>query len=90
MVILSVGITMGYSKMATVLKRERLRFTDELVNYLQEVDYRIARTEAEKHEIYQFRYQSYLRNKSIPENDLEFLSDDYDRLFELLAIWLAL
>ena len=71
---------MGYSKMTTVLKRERLRFTDDLVNYLQEVDYRIAKTDSEKHEIYQFRYQSYLRNKSITENDLEFLSDDYDKM----------
>ena len=71
---------MGYSKMATVLKRERLSFTDDLINYLQEVDYRIAKTDAEKREIYQFRYQSFLRDKTISSCESEMFTDDYDRM----------
>jgi hypothetical protein len=61
-------------------KREKLRFTDGLMDYLQLVDYRLAESTADKEKIYQFRYQSYLRENAIDENPSERFCDDYDQM----------
>ena len=66
--------------MAASIKREQLRFTDGLMDYLQLVDYRLANIKEEKEKIYKFRYQSYLREKSIDPNVSESFSDDYDKM----------
>jgi N-acyl-L-homoserine lactone synthetase len=66
--------------MVANVKRDKLRFTDGLMDYLQLVDYRLAESAAEKDKIYQFRYQSYLRENTIDENPSERFSDDYDQL----------
>ncbi len=61
-------------------RRTGNRFTDGLIDYLQEVDYRVARSEQDLDEIYQFRYQSYLQDKAIDENHTHLLTDDYDKM----------
>lgn len=66
--------------METGSKRERLRFTDGLIDYLQEVDYRLASTKKDKDDIYKFRYDSYLREKSIQSNAGHRFTDDYDEM----------
>ena len=66
--------------MAIGVKRERLRFTDGLIDYLQEVDYQLAISEEEKEKIYKFRYFSYLREKTIDTNAQRRFVDDYDRM----------
>ncbi len=60
--------------------REKLRFTDGLIDYLQEVDYRLATSREDKEKIYKFRYESYLRDKSIQSNNDERFTDDYDKM----------
>ncbi len=66
--------------MAISEKRGRLRFTDGLVDYLQEVDYRLIQKQSEKEEIYRFRYQSFLRDNAVAEGSPEYLTDDYDKM----------
>ena len=61
-------------------KREKLRFTDGLMDYLQLVDYRLAESAADKEKIYRFRYHSYLREKTIEEHSSERFCDDYDQM----------
>ncbi len=66
--------------MATNARREKLRFTDGLMDYLQLVDYRLAESTAEKEKIYRFRYHSYLRENTIDEEPGERFCDDYDQM----------
>ena len=66
--------------MATGVKRDKARFTDSLVDYLQLVDYRQANSSAEYENIYRFRYQSYLREKAIDKKIDQRFFDDYDKL----------
>lgn len=66
--------------MVVSAKSDRVRFTDGLIDYLQEVDYRLVENHAEKEEIYKFRYQSFLRDKAVSETELDFLTDDYDKM----------
>ncbi|MCP4070242.1 MAG: hypothetical protein GY742_00705 [Hyphomicrobiales bacterium] len=66
--------------MATSVKREPLRFTDGLMDYLQLVDYRLAESAVERENIYQFRYHSYLRENLIEENQFKRFCDDYDQM----------
>ena len=70
--------------MAVASKSNRYRFTDGLEKFLQEVDYRQAQSQAEKDEIYQFRYQSFLRDNAVDEavanSDVDYLSDEYDSM----------
>lgn len=70
---------MGFT-MAERVRRERLRFTDGLIDYLQEVDYRLITTPDEKKEIYKFRYQSFLRDNAVAEGSVDYLTDDYDKM----------
>lgn len=64
--------------MASINKRQKLNFTDGLIDYLQEIDYQLAVTNEEKEKIYKFRYHSYLREKSINSDASERFTDDYD------------
>ncbi len=66
--------------MATSVKREKFRFTDGLIDYLQEVDYRPAVSDQDKENIFKFRYSSYLRDNSIDASASKRLSDDYDKM----------
>ena len=62
------------------IKSDRPKFTDSLIDYLQEVDYRQIRTEAERKKIYKFRYESFLRDNAIESCDVDYLTDDYDKM----------
>lgn len=53
-------------------------FASKLLGYLQDVDYRIAETEAEKQAIYKLRYDAYLNEGAINENASGILTDHYD------------
>ncbi|MCF6320618.1 MAG: hypothetical protein L3J32_02475 [Rhizobiaceae bacterium] len=66
--------------MATSVKRERLRFTDGLIDYLQEVDYRLAVNDQDREDIFKFRYQSFLRDNAVTSADVDNLTDDYDKM----------
>ena len=66
--------------MVTNTKRETLRFTDGLMDYLQLVDYRLAESRIDKEKIYKFRYHSYLRENTIEEDKSERFCDDYDQM----------
>lgn len=66
--------------MAAKNVKDRFRFTDGLIDYLQEVDYRLATKESDRREIFKFRYQSFLRDKALAETDVDFLTDDYDQM----------
>jgi N-acyl-L-homoserine lactone synthetase len=47
-------------------------------DFLQQVDYRIASSEAERGSVFRLRYQAYLREKAIEPNSRERFSDAYD------------
>ncbi len=51
---------------------------DRIADYLQELDFRVARTQEEREAIYAFRYQAYLREGAISSNKQGLLSDAYD------------
>ena len=73
--------------MASRVKRGKHGFTDGLIGYLQEIDYRLASSNEEKERIYKFRYFSYLREKSIISNPEERFSDDYVSNGQLLEFF---
>jgi hypothetical protein len=47
---------------------------------LDQVDYRLARTPAEKEEIYRLRYRAYLREGAVKESPEQRVTDQYDDL----------
>jgi hypothetical protein len=49
-------------------------------DYLQQLDYRIARTTHERDQIYALRYRSYLREKAISASPSQRFVDDYDSM----------
>lgn len=57
--------------------RER-SFSRRLSDYLQDVDYRVAATDAEREAIYRLRYQCYLKEEAILPNRSQRFKDDYD------------
>ena len=60
--------------------REKFRFTDGLMDYLQLVDYRLAETAADREEFFKFRYHSYLRENTIDEISFERFSDEFAQM----------
>jgi hypothetical protein len=55
-------------------------FANKLLGYLQEADYRIARTEDEQLPINKLRYEAYLQEGAIYENPSKVLHDRYDEM----------
>lgn len=55
-------------------------FASKLLGYLQDADYRIAQSDEEKHAIYKLRYDAYLNEGAILENDSGVLTDHYDSM----------
>lgn len=53
-------------------------FATKLIGYLQQTDYRIAKSEEEKHSIFKLRYESYLKKGVIKPNDSGLFRDIYD------------
>ena len=47
---------------------------------LEQVDYRLAQTVAEKEEIYNLRYRAYLREGAVKESRERRVTDQYDDL----------
>jgi hypothetical protein len=50
------------------------------MNLLEQVDYRLAQTSAEKEEIYNLRYRAYLREGVVNESAEQRVTDQYDGL----------
>ncbi len=55
-----------------------VNFAHKLKNYLQEADYRVARSREEKEEIYRLRYKAYLNEGAIDANPGGMFHDAYD------------
>lgn len=66
--------------MVATKNRARSNFVDGLIDYLQEIDYRLAVTDQEKEEIFRFRYDNYLKQGVAIDNASKSLSDDYDKM----------
>lgn len=66
--------------MSVGLINNKTTFANKLSSYLQEVDYRVVKTESERDEIFKLRYKCYLREGAISSNPLERFSDDYDNM----------
>ncbi len=67
--------------MSTIaLVREESTFSERVLNLMERVDYRLALTDDEKEQIYQLRYNAYLREGAITPNFAHRLSDEYDDL----------
>jgi len=60
-----------------VLRNEQ-PFTQRLNSYLQDADYRVAANTDDRDALFRLRYQCYLRENTITENDEERFTDDYD------------
>ena len=54
-------------------------FTDRVSNLLEEVDYRIAETDADLDAIFRLRYEAYRREEFIHTNVSGTFTDDYDQ-----------
>jgi hypothetical protein len=50
------------------------------LNLLEQVDYRLAQTPAEKEEIYNLRYRAYLREGVVSQSTEQRVTDQYDEL----------
>jgi hypothetical protein len=59
-------------------QQTRSRFFERGVELLDQVDYRLAETEAEKDEIYRLRYRAYLNEGAIEPNRDRKISDRFD------------
>ncbi len=59
-------------------QQTRSRFFERGVELLDQVDYRLAETEAEKDEIYRLRYRAYLNEGAIEPNRERKISDRFD------------
>ena len=57
---------------------DEFKFATKLLEYLQEVDYRVAQTDSDRLEIYKMRYDAYRREGSINENPTGLFRDIYD------------
>ncbi len=53
-------------------------FATKLLAYLQEADYKLASSKADKEEIFRLRYTSYLKEGAINENASKMFNDTYD------------
>ncbi len=53
-------------------------FAHKLLKYLQEADYRVARSEREREEIFKLRYDAYMREGAIKPNTTGRYHDAYD------------
>ena len=53
-------------------------FAHKLLGYLQEADYRLATSREDRHDVYKMRYDAYLREGAIEENNTGLFHDDYD------------
>jgi hypothetical protein len=60
--------------------KKRSRQFDRGIELLDQVDYRLAETEAEKDAIYQLRYEAYLNEKAIEPNRQHRVTDRFDDL----------
>lgn len=59
-------------------QQTRSRFFERGVELLDQVDYRLAETEAEKDEIYRLRYRAYLNEGAIEPNHERKITDRFD------------
>ncbi len=57
---------------------EGSKFATKLLAYLQEADYRVAYTQKEKEQIFRQRYDAYLKEGAINENQTGMFNDAYD------------
>jgi hypothetical protein len=65
--------------MAAEITEPVTRFSDRVIRFLDRVEHRIARTEAEKEEVFKLRYDAYIRNDLISEREDHQLRDcEYD------------
>lgn len=62
------------------LSDDAQHFAHKLLGYLQEADYRIARSESEREEVYRLRYGAYVREDAIETNISGQFFDPYDDL----------
>lgn len=53
-------------------------FATKLLAYLQEADYRVASSKADREEIFRLRYEAYLNEGAINENKSYMFNDAYD------------
>lgn len=60
------------------LSEDAQHFAHKLLGYLQEADYRIAQTPAEREAVYRLRYKAYLREDAIEPNTTGQFNDPYD------------
>lgn len=56
------------------------RASDRGIELLDQIDYRLAETEADKHEIYRLRYRAYLKENAIEPNRDRIVTDSFDDL----------
>lgn len=65
--------------MAAQIAEPATRFSDRVIRFLERVEHRIARTDAEKEDVFKLRYDAYIRNDLINEREDHQLHDvDYD------------
>lgn len=55
-------------------------FAQRLSGYLQDADYRVASTEADREAIFRLRYHAYLREEAIEPNARQRFTDSYDEM----------
>ncbi len=53
-------------------------FATKLLAYLQKADYRVASSKIDREEIFRLRYESYLREGAISQNETGMFNDAYD------------
>ena len=66
--------------MSIVEVEDKKPFVKRLNGYLQDADYRVAASRAERRAIFHLRYESYLREGAIHPNRDEMFRDDYDEM----------
>lgn len=66
--------------MGTGMVQEKRSYALRVSDYLQEIDYRVARTPEELDRIYRLRYDAYIREGAIAADRSGKFSDHYDRM----------
>lgn len=72
-----MGGPIGVSMSVEIVQSNR-PFAQKLSGYLQDTDYRVASSRADREELYKLRYRCYVREGTIPENAEKRFTDDYD------------
>lgn len=66
--------------MSVGLVKSKMSFANKLSGYLQEVDYRVVKTDKERDDIFKLRYKCYLKEGAISPCASQRFSDDYDNM----------